>query len=74
MVCLQTKNSSIQVLFGILYGHLKYFMALHMVYLVVIWYIFPTIGMLYQEKSGKPVCTVTISNWNFRTIVAEQKL
>jgi hypothetical protein len=32
--------------FGILYGTLAY--------LVVIWYIFPNIGMLYQEKSGKP--------------------
>jgi hypothetical protein len=26
----------------------------HMVYFVVIWYIFPCFGMLYQEKSGNP--------------------
>jgi hypothetical protein len=30
--------------FGLFYGHWKYFM--------VIWYIFPRFGMLYQEKSG----------------------
>jgi hypothetical protein len=33
---------------GIFYGHLVYF--------VVIWYIIPRFGMLYQEKSGNPVC------------------
>jgi hypothetical protein len=32
--------------FGIIYVHLVYF--------VVIWYIFPRFGKLYQEKSGKP--------------------
>jgi hypothetical protein len=26
----------------------------HLVYLVVIWYIFHSIGVLYQEKSGNP--------------------
>jgi hypothetical protein len=26
----------------------------HLVYFVVIWYIFPRFGMLYQEKSGNP--------------------
>jgi hypothetical protein len=31
----------------IFYGHLVYF--------VVIWYIFPRFGILYQEKSGNPV-------------------
>jgi hypothetical protein len=31
---------------GIFYGHLVYFM--------VIWYIFPCFGMLYKEKSGNP--------------------
>jgi hypothetical protein len=30
----------------IFYGHLVYF--------VVIWYIFPRFGILYQEKSGNP--------------------
>jgi hypothetical protein len=37
---------SILLPFGILYGHLVYF--------VVIWYAFPRFGMLYQEKSGNP--------------------
>jgi hypothetical protein len=32
--------------FGMLYGHLAYF--------VVIWYIFTVFGMSYQEKSGNP--------------------
>jgi hypothetical protein len=31
---------------GLFYGHLVYFM--------VIWYISPRLGMLYQEKSGDP--------------------
>jgi uncharacterized membrane protein len=38
---------------------LSYFMDIlnlygPLVYLVVIWYIFRSIGMLYQEKSGNP--------------------
>jgi hypothetical protein len=38
------------------YGHLVYFTALYgrLVYFVVIWYIFPRFGRLYQEKSGNP--------------------
>jgi hypothetical protein len=36
----------ILLLLEIFYGHL--------VYLVVIWYIFHRIGILYQEKSGNP--------------------
>jgi hypothetical protein len=32
--------------FGIFFGHLAYF--------VVMWYIFPSFSMLYQEKSGNP--------------------
>jgi hypothetical protein len=36
--------------FGILDGHLVYF--------VVIWYIFPRLGMSYQEKSGNPAFLV----------------
>jgi hypothetical protein len=31
---------------GTFYGHLVYFVAL--------WYIFPRVGKLYQEKSGSP--------------------
>jgi hypothetical protein len=34
------------MIFGIFYGHLLYF--------VVIWYIYPGFGMLYQQKSGSP--------------------
>jgi disulfide bond formation protein DsbB len=37
---------SIFQLFGIINGHLLYFVA--------IWYIFPSFGMLCQEKSGNP--------------------
>jgi hypothetical protein len=37
---------SISLPFGIFFGHLVYFM--------VIWYIVPRFGMLYQEKSGNP--------------------
>jgi hypothetical protein len=33
--------------FDIFYGHLVYF--------VVIWYIFPRVGILHREKSGNPV-------------------
>jgi hypothetical protein len=56
--------------FGLFYGHLVYFTYGRLVYLMVIWYIlpmaiwyilymviwciFPTFGMLYQEKSGSP--------------------
>jgi hypothetical protein len=36
----------------ILYGHLVNF--------VVIWYILPRFGMLYQEKSGNPEVKATI--------------
>jgi hypothetical protein len=44
---------------GIFYGHLVYFTAIgnilwHLVYFVVIWYIFPRFGILDQEKSGNP--------------------
>jgi hypothetical protein len=34
-------------MYGIFFGHLVYFM--------VIWYIFPCFGMLDQGKSGNPV-------------------
>jgi hypothetical protein len=44
---------------GIFYGHLEYFTPIWYVLwpignVVVIWYIFPRFGKLYQEKSGKP--------------------
>jgi hypothetical protein len=37
---------SISQQFDIFYGHLAHF--------VVMWYIFPRFGMLYQEESGNP--------------------
>jgi hypothetical protein len=37
---------SILLLLEMVYGHLVYF--------VVIWYIFSRFGILYQEKSGNP--------------------
>jgi hypothetical protein len=39
--------------FGLFYGH---FCIVYndLVYFVVIWYIFPRFGMLYQVKSGNP--------------------
>jgi hypothetical protein len=44
----------IVLLFGILYDPFVYFMAIGFTYFVVIWYIFPSFVMLYQEKSGNP--------------------
>jgi hypothetical protein len=40
-------------------GHFEYFMTIGYIYwafgnFVVIWYIFPRFGILYQEKSGNP--------------------
>jgi hypothetical protein len=49
MVVFNMANWSILKLFGIVCGHCAYFM--------VIWYIFPRFGMLYQEKAGNPVNT-----------------
>jgi hypothetical protein len=34
--------------FGIFYDHLVHF--------VLIWYIFSGFGIMYQEKSGNPIC------------------
>jgi hypothetical protein len=42
---------------GIFYGHLIYF--------VIIWYIFFHFGMLYQEKSGNPAPFAAV-NFDFR--------
>jgi hypothetical protein len=65
MVGFQTKNPNFGKFLkvfamenvGKLFAHLVYFTALeifygHLVYFLVIWYIFPRFGMLYQEKSG----------------------
>jgi hypothetical protein len=32
-----------------------------LLYFVVIWYIFPHFGMLYQQKSGNPECNITLA-------------
>jgi hypothetical protein len=40
--------------FVLFYGHVMYVVYGHLVYFVVIWYIFPRFGMLCQEKSGNP--------------------
>jgi hypothetical protein len=40
--------------FGIVYGHLGNFMT--------IWYIFPGIGIMHQEKSGNPYVEVDFPN------------
>jgi hypothetical protein len=34
--------------------------CVHLVYFMVIWYIFPRFGMLYQEKSGNLVLKMTL--------------
>jgi hypothetical protein len=44
---------------GSFYGHLEYFTVIwHILWpfgnVVVIWYIFPRLGILCQEKSGNP--------------------
>jgi ABC-type polysaccharide/polyol phosphate export permease len=44
---------------GMIYEHMEYLGAIWytygpLVHLVVIWYIFPIIGILCQEKSGNP--------------------
>jgi hypothetical protein len=40
-------------IFDLFYAHLMLFYV-HLVYFVVIWYMFPRFGILYQEKSGTP--------------------
>jgi hypothetical protein len=32
-----------------------------LLYFVVIWYIFPHFGMLYQQQSGNPECNITLA-------------
>jgi hypothetical protein len=44
----------------IIYGHLEYITVIwHILWpfvnLLVIWYTFPSFGLLYHEKSGNPV-------------------
>jgi hypothetical protein len=40
--------------FGLFYGNLVDIFYGHLVYFVVIWYIFSRLGTLYQETSGNP--------------------
>jgi hypothetical protein len=40
--------------FGLFYGQPVPKFYDHLVYVVVIWYIFPHFGIWYQEKSGNP--------------------
>jgi hypothetical protein len=68
MVCFQTKNPNLGKFCRVLlWKILVYFMTIwsnlrplqiffgHLVYFVVIWYIFIRFGILDQEKSGNPV-------------------
>jgi hypothetical protein len=65
MVYLKTKNSNLGKFWRALkWNILVYFMAIWNTYIkvvwyvyfisVVIWFIFPRLGTLYQEKSGNP--------------------
>jgi hypothetical protein len=52
---------------GIFYDHLVYFTAIRNILwpcgiFVVIGYIFPHFGMLYQEKSGNPVTNAHLAD------------
>jgi hypothetical protein len=44
----------------ILWQHLVYFVAIWYTYFVVIWNMFSSFGMLYQQKSGNPVHDLSI--------------
>jgi hypothetical protein len=42
---------------GIFYGHMVYLFGIfcvHSEYFMVVWFIFPRFGMLFDEKSGNP--------------------
>jgi hypothetical protein len=67
MVCFQTQTPNLGKFWKVLqWKILEYFMTIwsilrpfeisfgHLVYFVVIWYISPRFGILYQEKSGNP--------------------
>jgi hypothetical protein len=41
----------------------------HLVHFVFIWYIFSGFGIMYQEKSGNPLCGPGLPDWvNFRLL------
>jgi hypothetical protein len=53
---LAMKDVVIFLTVGLFYGHFCIFYD-HLVYFVIIWYIFPRFGIFYKEKSGNPVTT-----------------
>jgi hypothetical protein len=78
MVCFQTKNPNLGKFCRVLvWKILVYFMTIwstlwplemfygHLVYFVVIWYIFPCFGILDQEKSGNPASGQLTRKLNF---------
>jgi hypothetical protein len=55
MVFLQTKNSNLGLFLECLCVEIVGIFYDYLVYFTVIWLnLFPTLGMLYQEKSGNP--------------------
>jgi hypothetical protein len=41
--------------FGIFFGYVfGIFLVMYLLYFMVIWYIFPRVGMFYRKKSGNP--------------------
>jgi hypothetical protein len=79
MVCFQTKNRNLGKFWRVLqWKMLVYFMDIwsilqtfyifhdHLVYQVVIWYIFPRFGIMHQQKSGNPDVEVVFSIAVFR--------
>jgi hypothetical protein len=78
MVCFQTKNPNLGKFCGVsLWKISLYFLTIwsilwlleifygHLVYFVVIWYIFPRFGILEQEKSGNPGLDVNATDPTF---------
>jgi hypothetical protein len=74
MVCFQTKNPNFGKFWRVLqwkilvyfYDILVYYLEIfygHLVYFVVIWYIFSHFGILYEEKSSNPVLPMYVE-WN----------
>jgi hypothetical protein len=66
MVCFQISNDLVKFWRALQWKILVYFLTIwsilrplqifygHMSYFVVIWYVYPRFGILYQEKSGNP--------------------
>jgi hypothetical protein len=83
MVCFQTKNPNLDKFWRVLlWKIIVYFITIwsilrplekfygHLVYFVVSWYIFPSFGILDQDKSGTPgsgeikSCTLVVSRFS----------